>query len=285
MPCSCTHRGEARSRVLRLDAVQEPVRAARRARGDAQLVGTTDTAAVVLDGASAFVPCSVDTGRYVDTLGAAIVDELHDQAADLRTVVRRAIDATTRTLDLQAGESPSSTVAVVRAVADTVDVFLLGDSPVIVGLTDGSQQRITDERIHATDTGERDAYRRRLAAGHGYDAEHRHLLAALQRKQVTRRNVPGGYWIAEAEPEAAIHAVTARFDLWHVAWAVLCTDGAERPLEHLGLADWPTIASLNGAELRELLIRIHAWEIKYDPNGRALPRAKRHDDKTLCLVS
>jgi len=111
-------------------------------------VFVTDNAVIVMDGASAFVPCSVDTGTYVDTLGAAIVNELHDQAADLRTAVRNAIATTASKLDLVPGQSPSSTVSIVRIGSETVDVFVLGDTPVILGFTDGTHQRITDDRIH-----------------------------------------------------------------------------------------------------------------------------------------
>lgn len=248
-------------------------------------VFVTDNAVVVMDGASAFVPCSVNTGTYVDTLGGAIVHELGDRAIDLRTVVRNAITTAVDKLDLVPGQSPSSTVSIVRVGSKTVDAFVLGDTTIILGFNDGTRQRITDDRIHQIRTPARDSYRARLAAGYGYDDEHRRLLAELQRQQRSFRNVEGGYWIAEADPKAANQAIVTEFITDSFAWAVLCTDGAKRLLGHLNLADWRTNASLDSADLSGLLDRCQQWEALHDPEAHELARAKRHDDKTIAVLS
>lgn len=36
--------------------------------------------------------------------------------------------------------------------------------------------------------------------------------------------------------------------------------------------------------LNRLLSECHRWEAEDDPDGRLLPRAKRHDDKALVVV-
>ncbi|MGE3835818.1 MAG: hypothetical protein AB7H43_13700 [Acidimicrobiia bacterium] len=68
-----------------------------------------------------------------------------------------------------------------------------------------------------------------------------------------------------------------------MAWAVLATDGAADLIE-FGGHDWQTIARSDGRQLDALLTELHRWEAEDDPDGRTLPRAKRHDDKTLVAI-
>nr|WP_139795553.1 hypothetical protein [Nocardia donostiensis] len=44
------------------------------------------------------------------------------------------------------------------------------------------------------------------------------------------------------------------------------------------------IADHSAEELRALLASCTDWEANSDPDGRALPRSKRHDDKTIAVV-
>ena len=54
---------------------------------------------------------------------------------------------------------------------------------------------------------------------------------------------------------------------------------------HLGWDDWGQIARFDSAQLEELLERCHSWEAEDDPGGVSLPRAKRHDDKTIVAIN
>lgn len=49
------------------------------------------------------------------------------------------------------------------------------------------------------------------------------------------RNISGGYWIAEAVPDAARHAPVLRYDRDRIDWLILATDGARDTLEALGV--------------------------------------------------
>ncbi|MFI5589818.1 hypothetical protein ACIA5G_32545 [Amycolatopsis sp. NPDC051758] len=240
----------------------------------------TPNAVIVLDGASAFRPVPVPASTYAADLGQHIADGLLGEPnADLRAVVRDAIDATARALALEPGNSPSSTVVILRRRGDQVDALALGDSVIIL-----PGQIITDQRIDDLDLEQRRKYRERLASGTGYDEAHRHLLRELQTQQAAQRNTNGGYWIAEANPEAAIHAVTAIFPIEDVPWAILATDGAHDVMTHLGIDDWPKLSQADGPELAAILERCQSWEDEADPDGVELPRAKRHDDKTVVAV-
>ncbi|UOX91342.1 hypothetical protein MUY14_12205 [Amycolatopsis sp. FBCC-B4732] len=238
-------------------------------------------AVIVLDGASAFRPVPVPASVYAADLGQRIAQALNEHPdIDLRAAVRSAIEATTSNLALRPGDSPSSTVTILRRRGDQVDVFALGDS---VAVLPGGI--VTDPRIDDLDLEPRRAYRERLASGAGYDDTHQALLRELQTQQAARRNTAGGYWIAEADPGAADHAVIAEYPVEHVPWAVLATDGAYDTITHLGLDDWPKLSQADGAQLAAILEQCQSWEDEADPGAIELPRAKQHDDKAIAAVN
>ncbi len=261
------------------------VHTAQLAGGDrnADRVFVTDQAVIVLDGATAFEPGAVHPASYADMLGHAITDRLiHHHDAPLAAVVAAAITETADRLTLAPGRSPSSTVTILRTRDQAADLYALGDSPVHYG-TDHTATVFTDHRLAVVAPDECTHYVTRLRAGHGFDEHHRVALIALQRAQRQARNTPGGYWIAEADPQAAYHAVEQLVASDAIAWAVLATDGAAEYIDHVGLA-WPTVAQHDGEHLAALLKQADAWETETDPDGHDLPRAKPHDDKTLAAI-
>ncbi|WAL65912.1 hypothetical protein ORV05_34510 [Amycolatopsis cynarae] len=240
----------------------------------------TPNAVIMLDGASAFVPVPVPAATYAEHLGQHIAHTLTTAPeADLVEALADAIKATTDELDLTPGRSPSSTITIARERDEHLDLLVLGDNVVIL-----PDRTITDDRIDRLDLEPARRYRERLAAGYGFDDEHRRLLRELQRQQVEHRNRPGGYWIAETEATAARHALTLTRPICKTPWAVLATDGAYNTLNHLRLAPRPTGARTISPPLDELLAQCQRWESEHDPDARKLPRAKRHDDKSLTHI-
>ncbi|MDQ3431585.1 MAG: hypothetical protein M3467_05085 [Actinomycetota bacterium] len=248
-------------------------------------VHTAPNAVIVLDGATAFTPVPVDAGTYADELGGRIAAHLTDRpSAGLVDVLASAVGGARDHLGLfSSGRSPSSTVSIVRVDGAHVDVLVLGDSPVIVGHIDQELEVLVDDRLARLPNPHRAAWRRRLSDHHGYDEQHRAILREMQTVQSSQRNRAGGYFIAEADPGAAYQAITRRYSRRHVGWAILATDGAVDLLQHLGLDNWPAIAA-DPTQASRLLHRASAWEAYADPDGRQLPRAKRHDDKTLAVI-
>jgi len=241
---------------------------------------TTSNAVIMLDGASAFVPVPVAAATYADQLGRHIQATLIARPdADLADALADAIEATAGELSLSPGESPSSTVAIARARQDTADLLVLGDTDIVT-----PHETVRDDRLAQLSLAPHQKYRDRLAAGGGYDDEHRRLLRELQAEQAQHRNHDGGYWIAEASPEAARHAMTASHPVSETPWLVLATDGAYKTMAHLELDDWPSVARGTEQQLAAVLARCREWEQHQDPQGRDLPRAKRHDDKCLAAV-
>lgn len=241
----------------------------------------TTNAVIMLDGASSLLPTPVPTSAYVDQLGGRLTQALTENPeADLVDALSASIESTAKSLALEPGRSPSSTVAIARAAPGaSVDALVLGDTQIAWpgGL-------LRDERIANVGSDLRDAYQERLAAGFGYDHEHRALLRQVQEEQEQQRNQLGGYWIAESDPLAALHALTAQWATAEAPWFVLATDGAYRPLQVLGLDDWWSVAQQPSVALHGLLDQCRHWETTSDPNGKLLPRAKSHDDKSLATA-
>ncbi|MGY1867304.1 protein phosphatase 2C domain-containing protein [Nocardia gipuzkoensis] len=237
---------------------------------------------VILDGATAYEPSASSATEYVDHLGIDLSQRL-DTNETLTEVLRSSIVETAGRLRLTPGTAPSSTVVLVRVSTESVQVLVLGDSTAVVGFHDGAQHVITDDRLNQLRLPEARTYRLRLAAGTGYDRQHADLLKQLQRRERAHRNRSGGFWIAEADPRAADHALSRTYDRNIVSWVIAATDGAIDPL-HFRDIPWARIAYYSAEELRQELQRCAAWEAEVDPDGQALTRSKRHDDKTLAVI-
>lgn len=239
-------------------------------------------AVVVLDGASG-TDCGVSVREYVDVLADCHIEALDvDPVVPLPRVVSESIERTASMLDLAPGKAPSSTVSIVRRGTNTVDILVLGDSPVYVA-HGGRTDRLTDDRLARLALPSRSRLLGRLAAGHGYDEEHETIVRQMSREKAPYRNRPGGYWIAEADAFAGTNALVYSFPVGDVQWCLMLTDGADEPTSHLGIAV-ERLAMTDEAGLREALAQIHRWETDIDPDGRHLPRFKRHDDKTIAVV-
>jgi hypothetical protein len=90
--------------------------------------------------------------------------------------------AAARELGLAGDGCPSSTVAMTRMAGSRIDLLALGDSSIFYDTGPGTGV-LTDDRLAELNMPQRQRYRERLAAGHGYDDTHRELLRTLQREQ------------------------------------------------------------------------------------------------------
>ncbi|MCG6496875.1 protein phosphatase 2C domain-containing protein [Kitasatospora sp. A2-31] len=154
---------------------------------DRILATPSGDAFVVLDGVSTLSDDRPRGGWYADTLGKLIVDRLAaGSGTELTDVLHDAISVITRTYALAPGASPAATVSVVRLGDTTVEAAVLGDSPVVVIGRDGTVRTLTDTRLAELVESRPQAaeYRRRLAAGSGFDTRHHQLLVELRDAQM-----------------------------------------------------------------------------------------------------
>jgi hypothetical protein len=231
--------------------------------------------AFVVDGATA--PSGLDSGCvhgvrwFADRLAAGLAAGLAaEERRPLPDVLAAAIASARRAhgpgCDLDHPDSPSATVAVVRAApgaddadgAGGVEYLVLGDATVLLPTAPGpggGVRAVTDDRLD------------HLPGGRPYSRE---LVRAS-------RNAPGGFWVAGTSVAAAYEALhgTARTPGRRFA---AMTDGCARLAELFG-ASW--------AEVWELLVRAGPEElvarVRAAERAHGVPRGKRHDDATVVV--
>ncbi|HEX9339305.1 MAG TPA: hypothetical protein VF892_25610, partial [Pseudonocardiaceae bacterium] len=140
---------------------------------------------------------------------------------------------------------------------------------------------LADDRIAGLFPG---GYRQRLRAGGGYGPGH---VTAVRTSGATTdrlRNVPGGFWVAEADPAAAAEARVTSWPRHELTAVLLASDGVSCGVDDYHLFEWPAVLALaveHGPAA--VLARVREAE-RADPDGLRWPRPKRHDDQALVLV-
>ncbi|GAA1423032.1 protein phosphatase 2C domain-containing protein [Catellatospora coxensis] len=234
---------------------------------------------VVLDGATARTEtgCVHGVHWYAARLGTALVDLAADPGMDLADVLRRAIArvaAEHPACDLTHPGTPSAGVALLRADGR---YLVLGDVT-IAGIGADGPFALVDPRVEQTARPEREEVDRHLIG----TPEKAAALIPMKRAELAARNVPGGYWIAAADPEAAEHALTGHLDV-NVSPVALLTDGAARAVT-LGLMNWSRLLYMAAAEGPDELIAAVRRAEASDPLGAKWPRNKTSDDATVVLA-
>ena len=240
-------------------------------------VVTTANAVIVLDGASHPDPTLRDGGWLADQLGATLGHHIErTPTVDLADALAEAIDAVSAEHGLTPGEAPSTTVAIVRWTTSRVDVLVLCDSPVVVLDWRGQLHFVRDDRL-ALISGQ-------LSRPSGFNADDPGLWRSFVASQQRQRNRAGGYWVAEATPEAARHAIQRTWPIDQVVSVLAMTDGVAGAIDsgHIPL-DWSAAMTLGRDDPKRLVDIIHEAEAA-DPHGQHWPRAKRHDDKALAAI-
>lgn len=224
---------------------------------------------VLLDGATA--PQGIDTGCrhsvtwYVHELAPAIVRHAQHQETPLTEALADAItDVRKRhatTCDLSNPESPSSTVVLARITDQGVESLVLADSSLIVHRNDNEPVVVSDQRLQQLKT----------------TSSPSSNLAAV-------RNQPGGFWVAQTDPQAANNALLNRWPLVDLTGLTALSDGAARPVEVFATRTWTRFAAeLEAADPAAILAAIRTTEAS-DPNRTLWPRSKTHDDATIARI-
>lgn len=254
------------------------------ARPTEDVVSVLPNAVVLLDGATSLRPGLRSGGWYASLLAGQLAGRLTGYPAmDLADLLAAAIRAVARDHGLAPGESPSSTVAVVRWDDDVVEGLVLADSPIAVETTSGVRV-LEDERI-ANLRRPGPGYRARLREGGGYGEEHVTALRTAATAVGRYRNTEGGFWVAEADPDAAYEARRATWPRADVTRLLLASDGVACGVDDYRIfPDWAAVFALAADKgAGAVLDAVRAAE-EADPEGARWPRPKQHDDQALAIV-
>jgi len=168
----------------------------------------------------------------------------------------------------------------------TVEALVLGDSAIAVVLDSGQVENLTDNRLDHIAAEQRRTLRKDLRAGHGFNLRHDETMRALVAEERRRRNTEHGYWIAEADPRAAWHAINRQWPTGFVRHVLIATDGITGAIGiSPDLPNWLAVVDLAHRSGPAGVVSAARAAEEADPNGRHWPRSKPHDDKTLAVVT
>ena len=258
-------------------------------------VAVGSTYAVLLDGASGITGTRVlphhsgsDAQWFSHFVGGRICEYL-DASRGIVDSIRLAVDDSRIFIDEHGVTDnedflPSSTLVVVSVAGDLVDIVSLGDSPVFIGLKDGSLITMSDARIAELDQAAVDAMvdrsRGRAMTGVQKRAAINDILLANRRL----KNKPDGYWILDSSGVALDHFNVMQFSVEDVDYVCAMSDGLERAFDQFGLADPATfLATATRDSFDELLVLLRAEE-NLDPDFDRYPRLKLHDDASYFML-
>ncbi len=258
---------------------------ARPAAGNEDFAAVAPSAAVLLDGAG--IPAGIESGCvhgvawFARTLGTALLARACDPASDSLSGCLRAAIAAVRALhggtcDLEHPWTPTATVVAIRVRGGELEHLVLADSSLVLTGPGGQTQVVTDRRLDTALQGTRTALDRIPLRDPAYAAAFSDHMRAVQ----GWRNIPGGFWVAAADPAVAEHALTGSCPLASLAAALLVSDGASRPADLFGLVSFAELAEIvrrHGPA--ELIRQVRSAEAD-DPDGRRWRRSKATDDAT-----
>ena len=92
--------------------------------------------------------------------------------------------------------------------------------------------------------------------------------------------MPGGYWVAAANPHAAHEALVGSEPISTLTGAALLSDGASRIVDRFGLATWADLVEVLDREGPKSLIEHVREAERSDVEGSRWPRGKGLDDAT-----
>ncbi|HET9895612.1 MAG TPA: protein phosphatase 2C domain-containing protein [Streptosporangiaceae bacterium] len=241
--------------------------------------------AVLLDGAG--TPAGRDSGCthgvawFARTVGGLLLTGAQDRGVSLTealgTAIRQVASQHSGTCDLKNPCTPSATVLVARAHGSDLEYLILADSVMLFQLGEGEFRVMTDPRLDEALAGLRPDYRQLPPGSPEREAGWQHHVCEVYE----RRNQPGGYWVAAADPAAAEHAIAGTAPLAGLDAVALLSDGAGRLADRYGRATWPEIGGiLSRYGPAEAISRLRAVEAA-DPLGSRWPRTKIRDDATI----
>lgn len=208
-------------------------------------------AVVVLDGVTSRTRPPDRNGGWYATKLADELARLVDATTPLTDLLALAIANLVAEHDLVPGDSPAATASIVRWDDETIDALVLCDTPVVAfGRT---TEVVEDTRL----------------------ADLRPDPDILRWK-----NKPGGYWVAEADPEAGHQALTTSWPRAVIKRVIVATDGVSCGVSEYGLFSWEELAEL---PLADVLDRIRAAE-HGDSEHKRWPRYKTHDDQAIARL-
>lgn len=223
------------------------------------------------------------TYRYVHALDRYF-SELAKSAEDPQDLLFNAIKRVKMEFEQEGltAHPPSSTVVIVQTLSSGLRYLVLGDSFLCVRIR-GKTTTITDNRLSSVAVRERAIVNGLREQGISENSsEYVEARRTLVRTESECKNKPGGYWIAELNPDAAKEALTGTLPMPDFVFAA--TDGLER-LVSLFEA-YPNLEEPGEAisEKTDAYIFNQLRSLEENPKNFKRPISSKHDDASYFLL-
>ena len=257
---------------------------------------STERYGVVIDGATGLVETplvspdfATNAQWFSHAAGEALCAALESGTPPEQALVD-AVDKTRGELEAALGRPagsldpaavPSATLALAVVGEKNVELWGLGDSPLVVLMRDGELVVSTDEVLESLDAHVVDLMLERSAGRDLTVAERRALVRDEVLANRRLRNTPGGYWCLDATGEGLAHARRLTIPRADVVAVAGMTDGIFRAFGQYGmapLAEW--MRDVTHFSARQLCDRMRELEAE-DAQLRRYPRMKVGDDASL----
>ena len=257
---------------------------------------STERYGVVIDGATGLVDMplispdfATNAQWFSHVAGEALCASLESGTPPEQALID-AVDKTRGELEAALGRPagsldpaavPSATLALAMVGEKHVELWGLGDSPLVALMRDGELVISTDEVLESLDAHVVDLMLERSAGRDLTVAERRALVRDEVLANRRLRNTPGGYWCLDATGEGLAHARRLTIPRADVVAVAGMTDGIFRAFGQYGmapLAEWMRDATYFSAQ--RLCDRMRVLEVE-DAQLRRYPRMKVGDDASL----
>lgn len=263
------------------------------------LILTGDTFIITLDGATGLGDKRLKT--YENNTGAEwfvksisqklrkLLSKNNSEDIDIKDIVKQAVLDIGEELKrddeystLQEYEKPSASLSLIREKKNKLEIFQLGDAPIIVGEKNGKITKYTDEK-HA----ELDDYVLKrmgeLSKQNNIDVSDARKLPEIENMLIKNRNLKNtenGYWILDTNIEGVDHATLFEVPKENIDMIIIMSDGFDISMLGLNEIEFYNLLKTNSKKVQEYYNEIKN-EIKNDPKFNKYPRFKNRDDASF----
>lgn len=249
-------------------------------------VAATPSKVIVLDGVTApRVPepgCHHSVPWFTHHLGGqllTLLDEDNDMTKALARAIENVADLHRHACYLDSPGVPAAAVAMLRRRGGFLEYLVLADTTIVIE-TNQTSIIVSDNRVDNAAPQERAL----VSVQKIGTPEHRAATAVMSVAQLQQRNVPGGYWVASSDIQAADNALVGRVPADTVRRVAVFSDGASRIVDTFSQLDWKECLDyLEEYGPLGLIDRVRRIE-DGDPAGIRWPRFKKSDDATAAMI-
>ena len=251
--------------------------------------------AFVLDGEGSvtkqvFTDFPSDTEWYSEWWHGNLIEKLKDKSRSIPEILSEGIERVAKEYKTYSGASevldhPSCTVSIIRRKGGKLEVFVLGDSPILVQSKTGMIFEISDTVNNINDNVNK-MILKDLSLKHGISVlEARKKFPECITNGRLRKNTSGNYFVLAEKPEAISHSVQISFPENLVSKILIMSDGFSQVYDLFEIFTTKELCNKikTNQDAQQVYDELYACQEK-DPECNEFVRFKKRDDSTIVVL-